>query len=111
MAGKTSVECQPKYVALSDSNEKTKFVYSYPQVQSFDNKVTPVYFDFDKETSLPFVPLPNVSFPLVLSFGVSAKPPRTSGAIDISKFDQPFKVYTRITSILTFHTPLIASRK
>lgn len=64
-------------VTFADQTNRKRVVYSSPVVLLGSNKTIPLNIDWDGPLSAIAVHLPDLSYPLVIAFGVSAKVPES----------------------------------
>jgi hypothetical protein len=77
-------EKEKGFLAIYDKNGKLRLVYSSPVVHLSTNTTTALPLDWDAPTSTLSIALPDLSFPLVIGFGLSAKLPETKGGFHLS---------------------------
>lgn len=63
------------YVAFSDQNGELKVVYTSPVALLANNKKTTIPIDWDGPSTSIIVSLPDLSYPVIIAFGVSSQLP------------------------------------
>ena len=70
--------------AIYDQSGKLRLVYLAPVIFLPSNKTITAALEFDPKTSSLSIPLPDLSFPLVIAFGLSVKIPDVRGGFHLS---------------------------
>ena len=72
------------FIAIYDKSGKLRLVYSSPIVHLSSNATTSMSIEWDAASSSLTLALPDLSFPFVVAFGVSAKLPDTKGGFHLA---------------------------
>lgn len=78
-------------IAILDKSGKPRLVYSAPIIQLSSKKSITAPLEWDSATSTISIHLPEVTFPLVIAFGLSTKIPDVKGGFNLSFPSLKFK--------------------
>lgn len=71
-------------MAILDKSKQPRLVYSSPVVQLSSNKTVTLPLEWDAASSSISISLPDLSFPLVVAFGLGTKIPDVKGGFGLS---------------------------
>jgi hypothetical protein len=71
-------------LSIYDKSGKLRLVYSSPVIRLPSGKTITPDLEWDPASSSVHIPLPDLSFPLVIAFGLGAKLPSTKGGFHLS---------------------------